>query len=110
MTDGAHSHASDPAIAAETLRAEGVEGSLSARITALENASTVPPVTPPTTGNIAGAVTDEATGKPMGRYICPKNRCHDGHEWVVKVNYGFWHMINQKVYVCARCGTKDLLR
>jgi len=53
---------------------------------------------------------DEATGKPMGRYICPKNRCHDGHEWVVKVHYGFWHMINQKVYVCARCGAKDLLR
>ena len=44
MTVGAHSHATDPAIAAETLRAEGVEGSLSSRITALENAAAKPPL------------------------------------------------------------------
>lgn len=51
---------SDPAIAAETLRAQGVEGSLSARITALENAvpPVTPPVVPPATGKSANITTN----------------------------------------------------
>ena len=45
--DGPHTHAQDPAIAAEVSRATSAEAALAARIAKLEAGTTVPPVTPP---------------------------------------------------------------